>query len=582
MKTCLTVAISLLLTACGPSNDPDTDPADQIYFGGDILTLAGDSPEYVEALVVTGGSISFLGSRDQAFRHAGEATEKIDLGGLTLMPGFVDAHSHLLQTAGKLGTVALDPPPAGTVRSIADIIVRLKTELAENPPADGKWLIGWGFDNGMLAEGRFPTRFDLDQVSETTPIVLIHFSSHMLVLNSAGLARAGYNADYVDPEGGLIRRVEGSREPDGVIEETAMFQAFATLSRDYLGPDAGIRLGLPFPDDKLLPLILQAQQQYLSQGFTTITEFAASPGDLALLQQLRDQGKLKADVIAQIHTSAAPLDWVRSEFSRDYDRHLRVGGGKINLDGGSPGRTAFLRAPYYTPSPGRAADYRGYSSINDQARLNALVDSYYQARVPVYIHALGDAALDQAIAAVTYAELHNPHEDIRTQLIHLQVAQEDQFDALQALDVSLTFQIAHNYYFADFHNETTLGPERTARLNALQSALQRDLSVSLHHDSPVHPVDQLMLVWIAANRQGRSGTVYGADQRIPVYQALRSSTIEPAWQFREESRKGSLEVGKLADMIILSQNPLQVPASELRDIQVVRTIKEGETIWSKD
>ena len=310
--------------------------------------------------------------------------------------------------------------------------------------------------------------------------------------------------------------------------------------------------------------------------------FAASPGDLALLQQLRDQGKLKADVIAQIHTSAAPLDWVKSEFSRDYDRHLRVGGGKINLDGGSPGRTAFLRAPYHTPSPGRAADYRGYSSINDQARLNALVDSYYQAQVPVYIHALGDAALDQAIEAVSYAELHNPYEDIRTQLIHLQVVQEDQFDTLKELDVSLTFQITHNYYFADFHKQTTLGPERTARLNALQSAMQRDLSVSLHHDSPVHPVDQLMLVWIAANRQGRSGTVYGADQRIPVYQALRGSTIEPAWQFREESRKGSLEVGKLADMIILSQNPLQVPAGELRDIQVVRTIKEGETIWRKD
>jgi predicted amidohydrolase YtcJ len=582
MKTSLIFAITVLLTACDTPEESDTAPADQIYFGGDILTMAGDSPEYVEALVVTDGSISFLGTREQAFRHGSESTEKIDLKGLTLMPGFVDAHSHLMQTAGKLGTIALDPPPAGTVRSIADIVARLQAELSESPPAEGEWLIGWGFDNGMLAERRFPTRFDLDEVSETIPIALIHFSSHMLVMNSAGLARAGYTAAYVDPEGGLIRRVEASREPDGVIEETAMFQAFATLSRDYLGPDAGVRLGLPFADDKLLPLILEAQEKYLRQGFTTITEFAASPGDLALLQKLRDQGKLKADLITHMHTSAAPLDWVKQQFSRDYDRHLRVGGGKINLDGGSPGRTAFLRSPYYTPSPGRAADYRGYSSINDQTKLNALVDSYYEARVPVFIHALGDAALDQAIAAVSYAELHNPYEDIRTQLIHLQVAQEDQFDALKELDVSLTFQITHNYYFADFHNEKTLGPVRTARLNALQSALQRDLSVSLHHDSPVHPVDQLMLVWIAANRQGRSGAVYGPDQRISVYEALRSSTIETAWQFQEENRKGSLEVGKLADLIILSQNPLQVPAGELRDIQVLETIKEGVTIWRQD
>lgn len=555
------------------------ETADRIYYGGDILTMTGAEPAYVDALVVSNGKISFVGSHSEALARVGAGAQQVDLAGRTLMPGFIDAHSHLIQTASKLGVVALDAPPAGTITSITDILSSLQAELASNPPGGSEWLIGWGFDNGMLKEGRFPTRFDLDKVSVEVPIVLVHFSSHMLVMNSAGLARAGYSADYVDPEGGLLRRVPGSREPDGVIEETAMMQAFLTMSRDYLGAGARPRLGLPFPAEKMQPLIRQAQEIYLSQGFTTIAEFAAAPDDLVLLQKLRDQGDLKADVIAQVHTRAAPLTWIEEQYSLSYDRHLRVGGGKINLDGGSPGRTAFLRQPYYTQAPGYSSDYRGYSSIKKQGKLQQLVGSYYQARVPLYIHALGDAAVDQAIAAVEYAEKRYPYDDIRTQLIHLQVVQEDQFDALAQLDVSLTFQIAHNFYFADFHNAKTLGPQRTAALNAVHSALRRDLSVTLHHDSPVHPVDQLMLIWIATNRQGRSGTVYGPGQRLTTYQALQASTINVAWQFREEDRKGTLEVGKLADMIILNRNPIMQPRQSLRELKVLETIKAGKTIW---
>ena len=168
----------------------------------------------------------------------------IDLADRTLLPGFIDAHSHLVQTASKLATVALDSPPAGDVESIADIVARLKSELAARPRGEGEWLIGWGFDNGTLSDGRFPNRRDLDGVSKEVPIVLVHFSSHILVMNSAGLARAGYDAEYQSPAGGAIRR-EKSGEPNGVIEETAMFQGIQALTRDVLGPEAGMRLGLP-------------------------------------------------------------------------------------------------------------------------------------------------------------------------------------------------------------------------------------------------------------------------------------------------------------------------------------------------
>lgn len=574
---------ALLVIFLGACNQPTQTPPyanGRLYYGGDILTMVGNKPQYVESLIVENGLIVYTGPEQEARELVGADAASVHLEGQTLIPGFIDAHSHFLQSAAKRATVSLDPPPAGDVQSINDIVKKMQRDLAANPRSGSEWLVGWGFDNGMLSDQRFPTRKDLDAISTDVPIVIIHFSSHMLVLNSAGLKRAGYDSDYLPPSGGTIRH-DAQGQPNGVIEETAMIQAFMTLTRDVLGPDAGMRLGLPIRDDDMLKQLKQTQDEYLSEGFTTISDFASSPDDIALLTILRDEGALLADVVAHVHTSTAGLNQVRDWYSLDYDRHLRVGGGKINLDGGSPGRTAFLREPYFTQTLGAADDYRGYSAIPDQNALNQLVASYYQAQVPVFIHALGDAALDQAIEAISGAESGQGYEDIRTQLIHLQVVGDDQFDQLEKLDVSLTFQNTHNYYFADFHNSTTLGPARTAKLNAMGTAIRRGFSTTFHHDSPVHPIDQLMLVWIAANRESRSGVVYGEDERITVYQALKAATIEGAWQFHEDEHKGTLEVGKLADMVILNRNPLKVERQTLRNIEVRETIKEGITVFKK-
>ena len=157
-----------------------------LFVGGDILTMAGQAPEYVDALLVRDGRISFAGSVEDASKKQGASVKVIDLKGQTLLPGFIDSHSHFLMTASKLSTVALDPPPAGAVRSIADILALLKQELESNPRREGQWLLGWGFDNGMLADKRFPTRADLDEVSAEVPIMIMHFSGHMLVITALG------------------------------------------------------------------------------------------------------------------------------------------------------------------------------------------------------------------------------------------------------------------------------------------------------------------------------------------------------------------------------------------------------------
>jgi predicted amidohydrolase YtcJ len=575
--------LSLLAVACDPSEDTNQKPqvtgpaesansgqvvADSIYSGGDILTMVGDQPGYVEALAIRDGKIIAVGSQDELQQYKRDSTRQIDLEGKTLLPGFYDAHSHFFQTAIKLSTVSLDPPPAGNVTNIDDIISLLKTELNTNPRKAGEWLYGWGYDNGMLKDNRHPTKMDLDKVSTEVPICIYHFSGHMLVLNSKGLELMGFTAESVAPEGGVIQRMPGSSEPSGIIEEQAikpvMMQMLASVQGEHM-----------------IKLMDRSQQLYKQHGYTSMLEMAGTPELVTAFRSYAAAGKLDIDLSAAVLSVTQSAEQTAKQFSLSYQDRFRVIGGKINLDGGSPGRTAFLREPYYTQDEGKPAGYRGYPSVTNQDELDAVVTSFYQAQIPLFIHALGDAAIDQAIRAVTVAQQAYPREDIRQQLIHLQVFQPDQIQALKALDVSLTFQNTHNYYFADFHASSTLGPERTGKLCPMATAIKEGFNVTFHHDSPVHPVSQIDIIWMAVNRTSRSGKMYGPEERIGVYQALQASTINAAWQFFEEDSKGSLEVGKLADLVILDNNPLKVAPEDINQIQVLETIKEGATVWSQ-
>ncbi len=575
----ITVVLGFI-AACSEHDTETSTPADTIYSGGSILTMTGDQPEYVEALAVKEGKIVATGTAEHVGQWQGQQTVAVDLQGKTLMPGFIDSHSHFFQTALKLSAVALDSPPAGPVTSIDDVVTIMSERLQNNPPPANHWLIGWGLDNAQLKEQRFPTKEDLDRISTDRPILVIHFSSHMLILNSVALERAGYTAsDYQDIPGGRAWRDE-SGELTGVIEEQAMFQALQALNRDLLGRDVGMSVSIQYPDAQMKTLLLDAQELYLSQGFTTVGDMAASPTTHKLFSEMAEAGEFKIDLLSAIYYATSTLEGIAKVYSRDYKNNYRVAGAKLNLDGGTPGRTAYLRHPYHTPTPNQSDDYRGYPTIADQEKLNQTISNLYKADVPVFIHALGDAAVDQAIDAVQFAESNNSErKNPRTQLIHLQVTNPDQLETLSKLDVTLTFQSAHNFYFADFHNSVTLGPERTKKLNATASAWDKGFSVTLHHDSPVHPVDQLSLVAIASQRKGRSGTVYGEEERLSVYQALQASTINAAYQFFEEDTKGSLEVGKLADMVILKNNPLEVDADEVAGITIMQTIKSGKTVW---
>ena len=372
-------------------------------------------------------------------------------------------------------------------------------------------------------------------------------------------------------------REAGSRIPNGILQENAMYPVVFPILNDLLLDGADIAGGQA-PGEPALERMHMALQEYARQGFTTVTEMGATPDSLALLNEMASQQSLAVDVIAVALSKAYTTEQVSELYSPDYHQNLRVGGSKIILDGGSPGRSAFLRIPYHVQLDGEQ-EYRGYPHIAEQAELNALMLANHSSEIPLYIHALGDAAVDQAITGLQYIQKTTSKSASRPQLIHVQQAGEDQLELLSKLGATLTFQVAHNYYFGDYHQQTIYGPQRTARLNPANSALRHGLSVSIHHDSPVHPINQFTLIWAAVNRLTRSGRTIGPEEKISVLEALQASTVNAAFQFFEEDQKGTIEAGKLADLVILSDNPLTIGAERLNEITVVQTFKRGKTIY---
>ena len=536
-----------------------------VFLGGNILTMDDDRP-VVEALAVRDGRILAVGSRSEVEAAAGADVEVRRLAGNTLLPGFIDSHGHISAVISFMAFVNVASPPVGEVRNIADI-QRLLAVRASGTPK-GEWIMAAGYDDSLLAEQRHPDRFDLDRVSIEHPIMAWHVSGHLMACNSMCLELAGYTPDVENPAGGVIRRVAGSNEPDGILEESAVYRIYFDL--------------LPIHEvTARLDLLREAQDYFARFGVTTVQDGASTLTDLETLQTAAGRDELILDVVAYpFYRYAEALDG-QFPFSQTYNRRFRVGGLKLGLDGSPQGKTAWLTEPYHVPPPGRDAGYAGYAIMKDEA-VNDYVSDMYERNIPVIAHANGDAAMDQLIRAVSTAnELHG-RADRRTVIIHAQTARDDQIDAFKTEGMLPSYFAAHTFFWGDWHRDSVLGPERGNRISPLASTLARGVPYTIHNDTPVVPPDMMRLVWAAANRITRSGKTLGEGQKISVEDALKAITISGAYQYFEEDSKGSLEAGKLADMVILSDNPLKVDPLTIKDIQVIETIKEGATVYRKD
>ncbi len=539
---------------------PSAPPQHRIFVNGQVLSMDGDGSIF-QALSVRGERIDQLGSDEDIMALADGNTIVTDLQGQTLMPGFVDAHGHFPGSGMGVVFVDLNSPPIGTVHSIAELQERLRANLSGKD--DDKLLGGFGYDDTLLAENRHPTRDDLDAVSTAVPIYIMHVSGHMGVGNSRMLELLSIDADSPDPVGGVIVRRPGSRVPIGLLEETA-HMAVTELMLDFSVLD-GIRM------------TVAANEEYLAQGVTT----AQSGGvDKSMASGMASLSKLN---IIELRLVLFPFyhllgpDLLSGEFdpaSIESDR-VAVGPVKIVADGSIQGYTGYLSEPYYVPFKGDVT-YNGYPAVPRDDLIKAVAD-FHSAGYQLAIHGNGDASIDDILDAFELAQAQHPVDDPRLILIHAQMARDDQLVRMKALGVTPSFFSAHTYYWGDRHRDIFMGPERAARMSPTKSAENIGLRYSVHLDTPVVPMQPLQMVWSTANRISTSGAEIGPEQRVSVMNALRATTIDAAWQVFQEDRIGSLEPGKLADIIILSGDPLT--AEDVRQLEVVETVIGGRTVY---
>ena len=536
---------------------------DVIYLNGTVITMDARQSE-AQAVAVRGDAIVAVGDNNAIEDLAGPDTERVDLEGATLLPGFYAAHDHFPGSGVvALFRVDLNSPPIGEINTMDELVARLSARANETPK--GQWVRGRGYDDTLIREKRHPTRADLDRASTEHPIYIGHISGHLGVANSLALEMAGITKETPEPSGGVIRKDPETGEPNGVFEESMSLVT---------------RLIPPLDENDRLSAIRWAVADYVEEGVTTTVIAHGSTNTLRDLQRARGDGLLSLRVISMGSKGSldAPSPGEAGGFVSGFgDTRLKLGAVKVIQDGSIQGFTGYLVEPYYTPFKGDAS-YRGYPR-RERGELVAIVKSLHRAGYQIAIHGNGDAAIDDILFAFREAQKEFPRVDARHRIEHCQMAREDQLDEMQELGITPSFFVGHAYYWGDRHRDIFMGPERAARLSPLKSAVDRGIRFTVHDDTPVTPVKPIQLVWDAVNRITTSGKVLGPAQRISPYEALRSVTIDAAWQNFEEDIKGSIEVGKLADFVVLEENPLTVDPEHIRDIRVLATVVGGETVY---
>lgn len=539
---------------------------DTIYLNGQIVTMDAEA-RTVEAVAVRGDEIVAVGGSREVGLMAGPGTRVVDLEGRTMTPGFYAPHDHF-PWAGAIAvtTVNLNSPPMGPVQNIEGLVDALREKAAETPPGD--WIQGWGYDDTLLEDRRHPNRHDLDRVSTEHPIYISHTSGHLGVANTMALGMAGITASTQPPPGGVIRHEADTGEPDGVLEETAAWMVMGIV------PPATV--------EQKLEGFRRAVRIYVEQGVTTTVITGGTAENVIDLQMARREGLLALRVVTMVSKAAPgfPSPAEAGGFVSGFgDDRLKLGGIKIVQDGSNQGFTGYFTEPYHTPFNGDP-EWRGYPA-RSREDLTAMVKGLHRAGYQIAIHGNGDAAIDDIIHAFREAQLDFPREDARHRIEHCQMVRKDQLDEIAELGITPSFFVGHVFYWGDRHRDIFMGPERAAGISPLRSSIDRGIRFTVHDDTPVTPVDPLQLIWVSVNRLTRSDQVLGPEERVSPLEAMRAMTIDAAWQNFEEHIKGSIEPGKLADLVILSDNPLTVEPLAIREIEVLETIVGGETVYRR-
>ena len=551
-------------TAATPPQ-PQVDAAEIIYVGGDIVTINDRQPS-AEALAVKGGKIVAVGARaDVEKAHKGASTQVVDLGGKTLMPSFIDAHSHYINALSVASQAKLYAPPAGPGKDVESIVAELRRFAEDRKIPKGEMIMAYGYDDTVMPNGRLLNRDDLDKAFPDNPVRVDHVSMHGAVLNSLALKQYGIDAKTKTPPGGIIVRKPGTNEPYGLIMETAFMTVFEQTP--------------PLTPEQEIEGTKAAHRMYAEAGITTAHEGATHLAQLQTIKRAADAGANSIDVVA--FPFVTDLERILAVFPVEqwgkYNQRFKIGGVKITIDGSPQGRTAAFTTPYLTGGPGGEKNWKG-QLFALQEMINSGLKKVYALGVPVTFHVNGDAAIDSLIEAHEFAAADDPTKDRNVTAIHAQFTRKDHIPIFVKYKIRPSFYTLHTYYFAEAHIKNR-GKAQAMYISPMRDAIDAGLRPTNHTDAVVAPLDQMFMLWSAVNRISRAGAEIGPDQRVTPLEGLKAMTIWAAEQYGEQDTKGSLETGKLADLVILDRNPLTVDKMAIKDIRVVETIKEGKTIY---
>ena len=534
-----------------------------VFFNGDILTMQGEKPQYVEALYVQNDKIIFAGDKAQALAQAGADPTLHDLKGHTLMPGFIDSWGHFALIAQNtlgvnLGYFAHNPP-----RTKAQAIQKL---LTEGKPFNG-WLLSSGYSEAMLSDGGLSLA-DLDKAYPEQPLLIQNISTLTGQVNSAGLKKLGITKS--------TKAVSGFIPTDPKTGE---------LTGQLIGMpfmDAVVRAVGTYSQDITFDTYRKAEQIYLSHGFTTAQSYEATVDEMNTMRKAIEQKVISLDLIA-LPTYDVVDTLLKSDPNVQFgtynqgDRGFKVAGMMVPTDGAPQLRLAYFTQPFLDTT-GFSKDWRGFP-YNPQSLVDHYAKLAYEKNIQYFGYSNGDAGIDMTLAALNKAiKATGTTENRRSVISHSLFVRDDQLAQYKEQNIIAITLPNHVWLYGDVYLKI-LGEERTKNVSPLRTADKLGVKIGIHNDSPSSGPNVLFSVWSAVNRKTFSGKILGEEQRIDAYKALQGFTVNAAYQYKEETQKGTLAKGMLADLVVLDRNPLNVAPDDIKNIRVVQTIKHGKLLY---
>lgn len=540
-----TLATAGLASGCTPGGGSSGVHADLILVNGNVLTQDDANPT-AEAFAIKGDRFVAVGSDDDVRNLAGPDTRIIDAEGMTVVPGFIDAHSH--PSGAGLNALRNVNTNLGSIARIQDA---LRERAAETPP--GEWIVGYMYDDTKQEEGRPLNRVDLDEVSTEHPIVVGHRGGHTGVYNSKAFEVAGVTVNTPDPFGGHFYRENG--ELTGKVAERAR--------RVFDVPGGSTR------EERARGVAVICREMNAA-GLTSVHQAGTGPDDFTAYQDAREAGDLTLRMNLFARGSAYPAlrdAGVRTGLG---DEWVRVGPVKFAADGSASERTMAMSTPY----AGRPDDY-GILTMT-QEEIHEVVEDAHRAGWQVAIHANGDVTIDMVLNAYERMASEYPREDARHRLEHCSLVNPSLLERIAAGN----YIPAPFYTYAHYHGEKWIeyGEEKMEWMFAHKSFMDHGIMVAPASDHSPGPYEPLMALQSMVTRKDFSGRVWGPSQRVTLDQALKICTMHGAYASHEEHEKGSITAGKLADFVILAESPYDVDPDAIKEIQVVRTVVGAETV----